>query len=181
MWPKGQVTNFELFCEPLRKSWTHVQWPLLSFLRLIHTLGSASAGLTCPRRSPSIFGSICHVTWCRPALSWPNCKVQNLENVHTCWKARKKIAEKYLIFLTKTIYSQPKKVIIFFILGTFKSSINLQSQILFVLVLLVNVVAKGYIGLYLRQIVHYHKIWNVRHYFVTTRWVKIMITFFGCE
>ena len=41
------------------------------------------------------------MTWCRPALSWPNCKVQNLENVHTAWKARKKIAEKYLIFFDK--------------------------------------------------------------------------------
>jgi hypothetical protein len=46
---------------------------------------------------------------------------------------------------------------------------DLQSQILFVLVLLLNIVAKGYFRLYLRGIVHYHKFWNVRHCFVTTR------------
>jgi hypothetical protein len=78
-------------------------------------------------------------------------------------------------------YSQPKKSDhIFYLRHIVKSSMYLQSQILFVLVLLLNNVAKGHIRVYLRGIVHYHKFWNVRHCFVTTRWIKIMIHF-GCE
>jgi hypothetical protein len=40
----------------------------------------------------------CHVILCKPALSWPN---PVTGNVHTDWKAQKKIAEKNLIFFNE--------------------------------------------------------------------------------